>query len=105
MKKVLIAENIILDKELFDSFYSDAKRKGVLVISNEKGRAEMSTGIFMLNGIPDMSKDDYHIKKTLFGLIRKYGCFHFTPKRFQEKMLLYEYESETKTWSSYNQSK
>ncbi|SEL16838.1 hypothetical protein SAMN04487910_1918 [Aquimarina amphilecti] len=104
MKKILVKENIILDKELFDSFYADAKKKGLLVISNEKGRAEMSTGIFMLNGIPDMSKDDYYIKRVLFGLIQKYGRFHFTSKRFQEKMLLYEYEVETKTWSSYNQS-
>ncbi|WP_299432962.1 hypothetical protein [uncultured Aquimarina sp.] len=56
-------------------FYSDAKRKSVLVISNKKGRAEMSTGIFMLNGIPDMSKDDYYIKRILFGLIQKYRGF------------------------------
>ncbi|WP_299187591.1 hypothetical protein [uncultured Aquimarina sp.] len=105
MKKILVTENIILDKELFDTFYAEAKKKGVLVISNEKGRAEMSTGIFMLNGVPDMSKDDYYIKKILFGLIQKYGRFHFTTKRFQEKMLLYEYEPETKTWNRYNQSK
>jgi len=103
MRKILVAENIILDKELFDSLYSDAKRKGVLVIANEKGRAEMSTGIYMLNGIPDVSKDDYFIKKVLFGLIQKYGYFHFTPKRFQEKILLYKYESESKTWSSYHE--
>ncbi|WP_108802170.1 hypothetical protein [Aquimarina sp. Aq107] len=102
MKKVLVKEHIILDKELFDSFYADAKKKGLLVISNKKGRAEMSTGIFMLNGIPDVSKNDHYIKRVLFGLIQKYGCFHFTSKRFQEKMLLYEYKDETKTWSSYN---
>ena len=102
MKKTLVTENIVFDKELFDSFYSDAQSKGVLIVSNKRGRAEMSMGIYMLNGIPDLSKDDYGIKKILFGLIHKYGSFAFSPKRFQEKILYYQYDPEMNIWNSYN---
>lgn len=105
MKKVLVQEHIILDKEMFDTLYADARKKGVLIIKNERGRAEMSTGIYMLNGIPDFSKDHYQIKHILYGLIMKYRCFYFTPKRFEKKMLCYLYIPENKTWSSFNLSK
>ena len=100
--RILIEENFVLTKEVFEDFYSNAKKKGVFAVITEKGSAELYMGIYRLNEIPDFRKSEYDIKRILWGLIHKYGRFNYTPRRFEESKKYFEYEPETKTWSIYN---
>lgn len=102
MRRILLQEHLIFNKNVFDKYFSNALQKGELGIRNEKGEAKLAAGIYYLNDVPKMNLKTDEVYNILWGLIQKYKIFSYSPHRYQEKLKYYEYEFDTKTWEVYN---
>lgn len=102
MRRILLQQHLVITKKVFEKYFGYAMDKGELRIENEKGKAKLAAGIYFLNDVPETKVKTDEIYNILWGLIQKYKAFGYSPNRFQEKPVYYEYEPETKTWEVYN---
>ncbi|QKX05360.1 hypothetical protein HN014_10680 [Aquimarina sp. TRL1] len=102
MKRKLLQEKLVFNQYVFDYYFADALKNGVLGIENQHGKAKMDLGVYYLNDVPkpNMAKDQ--ARKILWGLIMKYKTFYYSEQRFKYNPKYYEYEPDSKTWDVYN---
>ncbi|TPN87138.1 hypothetical protein [Aquimarina algicola] len=102
MIRKLIQEHLVFTKDVYDYYFNDALKNGVLAVENDKGKAKLDMGIYYLNDIPKPNIKNDEVYTILWGLIQKYKAFSYTPHRFRDTPKYYEYEPESKTWEIYN---
>ncbi|WP_281989729.1 hypothetical protein [Aquimarina aggregata] len=48
MIRKLLQEHLVFTKDVYDYYFNDALKSGVLAVENEKGKAKMDMGIFII---------------------------------------------------------
>ncbi|WP_299243052.1 hypothetical protein [uncultured Aquimarina sp.] len=102
MTRKLLQENLVFTKDVFDYYFNDALKNGVLAIENDKGKAKTDMGIYYLNDVPKPNEKNDEVHSILWRLIQKHQAFNYTPHRFRTNPKYYEYQPESKTWEIYN---
>lgn len=103
MIRKLLQEHLVFTKDVYNYYFNDALKNGVLAVENEKGKARMDMGIYYLNDVPNCDIKNDEAYSILWRLIQKYKTFSYTPHRFRTKPKYFQYVPESKTWEVYNQ--